>query len=126
MAQEQVCKLDPKFKKKWLKALRSGKYQQTQGALRDLADNGEYGFCCLGVALDLKLKDTKTGWSGYRGHNSFLLTKTSTVSCDTTKWKQSNFAKEIGLTAEAQDNLAGLNDEGGGFEQIADYIEDHY
>ena len=34
---------------KWLEALRSGKYQQGRGTLRD-ADNK---FCCLGVLLDV-------------------------------------------------------------------------
>ena len=34
--------------KKWVKALRSGKYKQTIGHLAD-----ETGFCCLGVACEL-------------------------------------------------------------------------
>lgn len=38
-------KLPKAFKKKWLKALRSGKYKQGQGLLKE---HGEY--CCLGVA----------------------------------------------------------------------------
>ena len=38
-------KLPPKFKTKWLKALRSGEYEQTTGSL---CDNGAY--CCIGIA----------------------------------------------------------------------------
>jgi hypothetical protein len=47
--------------KKWINALRSGKYQQTQGALQDFD-----GYCCLGVACkvlipknELKLQANK-------------------------------------------------------------------
>lgn len=39
-------KLPPRFKAKWLSALRSGKYEQSFGHLYD--NNGKY--CCLGVA----------------------------------------------------------------------------
>lgn len=33
---------------KWINALRSGKYKQTQGSLQDAK-----GYCCLGVACEL-------------------------------------------------------------------------
>lgn len=36
--------MDPGIKRKWVEALRSGKYTQTVGTLRD-----GYGYCCLGV-----------------------------------------------------------------------------
>lgn len=39
-------KLDPEFKKKWIEALRSGKYKQGRHCLGD----SERGYCCLGVA----------------------------------------------------------------------------
>jgi hypothetical protein len=39
-------KLKPKFKAKWVKALRSGKYKQGQAALNPT----EGHYCCLGVA----------------------------------------------------------------------------
>lgn len=49
-------RLPKAFKSKWVKALRSGKYEQTTGSL-----NNSSGYCCLGVAcrivhprLDLK------------------------------------------------------------------------
>ena len=35
-------------RKKWVKALRSGKYKQAEAVLRD-----DVGFCCLGVACDI-------------------------------------------------------------------------
>ncbi len=36
------------FRKLWVKALRSGEYEQTECSLRD-----NIGYCCLGVACDL-------------------------------------------------------------------------
>jgi hypothetical protein len=38
-------KLSKRFKDKWVKALRSGDYKQTQSTLYD----GKDGYCCLGV-----------------------------------------------------------------------------
>lgn len=38
--------------KKWVAALRSGEYKQTTGHLRD-----QKGFCCLGVACELYMKE---------------------------------------------------------------------
>ena len=37
---------------KWVAALESGEYTQTTGRLRD-----GYGFCCLGVACDVAIKE---------------------------------------------------------------------
>lgn len=38
--------------KKWVKALRSGKYKQDIGQLRS-----EKGYCCLGVACEVSIKN---------------------------------------------------------------------
>ena len=47
---------------KWVDALRSGKYTQTRGALRNDEGNNPK-FCCLGVACDLYAKETNVdGW----------------------------------------------------------------
>ena len=40
--------MDKEIKAQWLKALRSGAYQQTRGRLKDLD-----GYCCLGVLCDI-------------------------------------------------------------------------
>ena len=40
----------------WVKALRSGQYQQTKDVLRD-----DSGYCCLGVACDVYHKTTGKG-----------------------------------------------------------------
>lgn len=45
-------KMNQKIKKKWVKALRSGKYKQGTEALKFTYD-GEAEFCCLGVLCDI-------------------------------------------------------------------------
>ena len=40
--------MNPDVKRKWVKALRSGKYKQTKECLRD-----NDGYCCLGVLTQL-------------------------------------------------------------------------
>lgn len=41
-----------RIKNKWIKALRSGDYKQTQGTLRD-----NVGFCCLGVLCNIHAQE---------------------------------------------------------------------
>lgn len=52
-----MTKIDPAVKARWVAALRSGEYTQTQGALR----RGD-SFCCLGVLCDLYAKDGHAEW----------------------------------------------------------------
>ena len=49
---KRLPKMKVKYKKKWLKALRSGEFDQTKGSLAD-----EDGYCCLGVLCEIVLKD---------------------------------------------------------------------
>lgn len=48
MEEIEQPKLKPEIKQKWIKALRSGEYQQTKGRLKR-----DDGFCCLGVLCDV-------------------------------------------------------------------------
>ncbi len=47
-------KLPKGFKKKWIKALRSGKFKQGIGSLELVNSVGEIKNCCLGVACRLQ------------------------------------------------------------------------
>lgn len=51
--------LRPEVAKKWVEALRSGDYLQTQDALQHTKDTDENpaGFCCLGVLCDVAVKE---------------------------------------------------------------------
>lgn len=87
-----------KYKKKWLKALRDGKYKQGTRVLYDKDDNS---YCCLGVLCKItRVKIRKP----------FYLTD--------------NLLDKFGITDKEQKYLASLNDDDHrNFVQIADYIE---
>lgn len=53
-ARTSTFSLSPAVKRKWLAALRSGKYKQTTGALYDSTNDG---FCCLGVLCHIEGAD---------------------------------------------------------------------
>jgi hypothetical protein len=99
--------------KKWVKALRSGKYKQVKNYLAT-----DKGYCCLGVLCEvaikqgIKLKRDSSGTSGiviYDDQISDLPTR---------------IRKHVGLAPKDVGELIGLNDIAGkSFEQIADYIE---
>jgi hypothetical protein len=51
--------MDKKIMKKWVKALRFGKYCKTREVLCKVAENGNKSWCCLGVLTDLYNKEHK-------------------------------------------------------------------
>lgn len=100
----------------WVEALRSGKYQQAQGALHDAG-----GFCCLGVACDISRLGS---WerSGADEDRFYLVDddlEDSVLPIAVQRW--------LGLRApggEAQAYMLWhLNDNGETFAAIADIIE---
>ena len=102
----KICKMNPKVKHKWLTALRSGKYEQGVGALRDVAYGGSTPlFCCLGVLC--KVADI-------RPH----------------RWNQGGLGKKsldlVGFDKTVQDKLINFNDEAGwSFNTIAKWVQKH-
>lgn len=59
-------KLKPNIKRRWLKALRSGEYQQGYKALCQTNPKEGEGFCCLGVLCDVIEKDEGLAKAGVR------------------------------------------------------------
>ena len=110
--------MNPQIKQKWVDALRSGEYQQTQERLRK-----EDGFCCLGVLCDLYIKENNVEWEineddmyRYEKHSAVL--PPSVV-----EWagvEDSNPYVNGGIGT-----LSGLNDKGFTFNEIAGLIEEH-
>lgn len=43
--------------RKWIDALRSGKYTQTTGMLGEINDNGTRSYCCLGVLCEIAAQE---------------------------------------------------------------------
>ena len=100
----------PKIKRKWIKALRSGRYKQGQEFL--LKDNR---YCCLGVLCKVLRKDIA---------QSKPKNGEETLSGE--------LLKLTGLTSEQQNKLADMNDSitrddgrNTSFKEIADYIEEN-
>jgi hypothetical protein len=110
--------------KKWLKELRSGKYPQAQGCLREV-EYGEYdfekdetlvegvkGFCCLGVLCDIAVKDGAAPWDSDYG-----------ISSDDGE-PPKQMLDYLGLDDEMVAHLIDMNDsQGADFNEIADEIE---
>lgn len=94
--------------KLWVAALRSGKYQQTEGELR-----GNGGFCCLGVVCDLARKDGGPAWDG----ESYM---------DEYGYLPEPIAQFLRLSRPLQAVLSDKNDRGATFQEIADCIERAY
>lgn len=92
------------IKKKWIKALRSGKYKQgIEGLKIDFEPNG-VRYCCLGVLCEVTGNAQNRDMTGL-GYPS----------------KGNDFC---GLPWAKQQQLAALNDDGKTFEEIAKVIEE--
>jgi len=126
---------------KWVAALRSGKYQQGEGVLRD----GD-SFCCLGVLCDIS--EMGRWGSDVNGYPAFMLERSAPV----THWLPEPIQKWAGLVSDTGGvpsdmivqiiptatehtmlSLANLNDGHPtrnipkmSFEQIADIIEKNW
>lgn len=103
--------LPKEFAERWVKALRSGKYQQATGSLKTKS-----GYCCLGVACKIKgariadLKDHE--WIERKGCiDPIVLEKIPDLLKGDSR--ENEFVKIV----------ADMNDRGKTFTVIADYIE---
>jgi len=108
------------FIKRWIKALRSGKYKQGYGTLHNIdLDTGEEYFCCLGVAANISRKcerSTDDGIVSYRYKG---------VTVWDSSYLSDRFLKWIGISKPDQDQLTKYNDVAGlTFTQIAQRLED--
>lgn len=111
-----------KWKDKWVKALRSGKYEQAQKALH-VEEDGIEKFCCLGVLCDI-IDDEK--WVcedlpyskeySYDGKSAFP----DSTLINLVKLRK---ADEYEVTQEFVHLAENMNDKGKTFKQIANYIE---
>jgi hypothetical protein len=119
------------LKDRWVKALRSGKYQQGKSKLRKLATTSigdttepqQEQFCCLGVLCDLvepKLWEKR--------HDEWA----NGSDEDGCGMPREELQRKLGLnkpvtrsdeTTTIADKLAEMNDEGKSFKQIANWIE---
>ncbi len=104
--------MDVELKKKWVDALRSDKYSQTQGQLRN-----DKGYCCLGVLCDL-LKESEDDWI-YRNDAGY------TFKGSYTCYPPQEIIDMYSFSGVSTGKLASLNDDKYSFEDIANFIEEN-
>lgn len=116
--------MDKKIKARWVKALRSGRYQQGTGQLR----SGE-NFCCLGVLCDLYVKSKKRSWVKHPQDPETMLLKGSkeadVLPRAVAEWAglgRNNRDPEV-TNGSYSTYLSTLNDTGYSFEKISKLIE---
>lgn len=115
--------MNPEVKKKWLDALRSGKYKQGKDQLKQEQD-GDCAYCCLGVLCDLFVKEMNISWD-----NQILKYDLFMPTEHVREWAgvsfNSAFTVKTEIDGSMQDvRLDVLNDKHNyTFEQIADLIE---
>lgn len=107
------------LKKRWVEALRSGDYEQGDGALcRIYGDNALY--CCLGVLVELVRGEDV--WEKIPNQR-WLIPRAASIG--DTAFPSSTFLDSVGLKTEFADEVAHKNDFGHSFEEIADWIEEN-
>ncbi len=101
------------LKQAWVEALRSGEYKQGYGRLVCLDNSKDCRYCCLGVLCSV------TGVDFGKSNSTFRTIDGS--FCD---YLPKSLLDRLELPNDVQFQLAGLNDTGTTFNDIADKIEE--
>lgn len=104
--------MDTELKRKWIEALRSGKYEQ--GA--DLLRSGDNKYCCLGVLCEL----VGESWEFIKARRAYVIDHDGAIPCY--GMPPDRVTDDAGLRGHAL-KLSSMNDGGKSFAEIADYIE---
>ena len=101
------------LKQRWVTALTDGSYFQGRYCLRSQYADGTTRHCCLGVLCDLV---NPKGWISPRLHElgAQAMTVLDAESC-----------KALGIDPRDMSKLAGLNDNGWTFREIAEQITNY-
>lgn len=97
--------MNPKIKKQWIKALRSGDYKQGKEQLR----NDENQFCCLGVLCNLHAK-ANPQFAKEQILPSQYDGETGVLPLSVIKWAQVDFPNPVVRYKGHEVSLAELND----------------
>jgi hypothetical protein len=124
-----LVKMNPEIKKRWVAALRSGKYQQGKASLHTFS-HGVDRFCCLGVLCEILVEDGATARSGVVRYQDRPTGRKQDV--DSEYYPPRSVQELAGIAESPQvviegrlEPLSGLNDNGAyTFAQIADLIEE--
>jgi len=126
--------MNKKVKKKWIRALRSGQYDQVQGTLCAETASDKTGFCCLGVLCNIHAEERKTLYwaedAGARGRK--FVRKNGKVQIMQARelsylGSQDDLPSSVrnwaGLTKDQESVLVDMNDSGSSFDKIAEFID---
>ena len=106
--------MDLNWKAKWLKALRSGKYKQTDCVLRRGGNKKKATFCCFGVLCDVAGAKWEKSYKNFDAYKCSFGDHTLSPSS----------LELFGIASVQQRKLIVMNDiENNSFNEIADYIE---
>jgi len=117
-----MSKMNQDVKKRWIKALRSGKYRRGEGRLCT-THKGRSRFCCLGVLaheeLDGEWQESDEVYEGTKVWDLFYKGERDDASLPEI------VLIETGLSIDHSSTLVHMNDEGESFRRIADWIEEN-
>jgi hypothetical protein len=113
--------MNSQIKQKWIDALKSGEYQQTNSYLHT-----EQGYCCLGVLCDIYAKeyDDTAQWGPYDDHYN-ILGESLVLPPEVTEWAGLDDTDVCYYNEGKRVYLAALNDGGMNFNQIAQVIKEN-
>lgn len=118
--------MKPEIKQQWVDALRSGKYTQGRGRLRNQAGD----FCCLGVLCDLAAEAGVGKWEltdacapSFEGGPDLDDVSEVKLPGFVKQWAGLNTLNPFVHINRGTESLASLNDSGKSFNRIADLIE---
>lgn len=110
--------MNKRIKKLWVAALRSGKFRQAKGEMRERDAEG-FAHCCLGVLESVRCSET----GGKFIKSKFIKSKFNNVLAPRTmKWAGLDTNDPV-LAPRAKTLASEMNDDGRSFSYIADRIE---
>ena len=116
--------MDKHWKDRWVTALRSGDYVQTEGTLCRVEDgpDGVDTYCCLGVLCELVPNTTKDKLDDDGDGVVFSYTYNKTTGIGRLPKDISGIAN---LSVGIETLLVQMNDDGASFKEIANHIENN-
>ena len=112
--------MKPEIKERWVKALRSGEYEQTTGIL-----HGDEGYCCLGVLCDLYAKEHDVFWNYNSNTMRYdMFGEDLNLPLKVVEWASVNRNPAVVQEGMGTTTLSFMNDGGFDFNQIAQIIEE--
>lgn len=113
--------MKPEIKQKWIAALESDEYKQTQRYLKT-----EEGFCCLGVLTDLYLQEIGDLWTPETDDGKQVYTYDECgfqLPNDVVEWAGLAYDDPTVTINGVATELSALNDDGVDFKEISKLIK---